>query len=141
MRNLVLIYVAMVALSLAYLFVLEDITGPRFDFIAGGRDTKFSFYDVSLMVVTVFSAFLTTVSTLAYGRKHSRKLFLVSIAFFVFTLRSAANVIFNHVTGGYYLIGVLIVGMEVLVLLIFSSVLLFSETAAKIASQAGKRKK
>ena len=141
MRNLVLIYAVMILISLVYLYVVEDITGARFDFELGGKDAKFSFYDVSLIVVTAFSGFLTIVSTLAFGRKQSRKLFMVSVAFFVFTMRSAANVIFNHFIGGYYLLGVHIVGMEILVLLMFSSVLLFSEKAAKIAEQAVRKKK
>ncbi|MBI2580104.1 MAG: hypothetical protein HYW27_04350 [Candidatus Aenigmarchaeota archaeon] len=127
MKNLVPIYAVLVLASLAYLFAVEDINGDRFAFNGGGRDAKLSFYDLSIIGVTAFSGILTILSTLAHGRKRTRKLFLISMAFFIFTLKSAFSVIFNHFIGDYYLMGVLIQGMELLVLLIFSSVLLFSE--------------
>lgn len=128
MKNLVPIYIVLILASVAYLFAIEDINGERFAFNGGGRDAKLSFYDFSIISVTLFSGILTALSTLAYGRKKTRKLFLVSMAFFIFTLKSAFSVVFNHFIGGYYFIGVLIQGMELLVLLIFSSVLLFSES-------------
>lgn len=139
MKNLIPIYVLLIIISLAYIFVVEDITGPRFVFDAGGRDSKLSFYDFSIIGVAVFSGLLTIISTLSFNRRKSQKLFMVSMAFFIFTLKSVSDVIFNHFIGGYYLLGVLTQGMELLVLLIFSSVLLFRNEPA--AEQGAARKK
>jgi hypothetical protein len=132
MKKLLSIYVVLILVAVAYLFLVEGITGPRFDFQAGGRDYKLSFYDFSIMAVAVFSGILTVLSTLAFHKRRSRKLFLVSMAFFIFTLRSIANFLFNHFIGDYYFMGVLVQGMDLLVLLIFSSVLLFSESRKEL---------
>ncbi len=140
MRNLVPIYAVLTLLFLGYIFVVEDITGSRFVFDNGGRDSKLSFYDFSIIGVAVFSGLLTVISTLSFNRRKSQKLFMVSMAFFIFTLKSISDAIFNHFIGGYYLIGVLTQGMELLVLLIFSSVLLFRNEPAAERGAAGKKK-
>ncbi|MDI6721792.1 MAG: hypothetical protein QMD85_05340, partial [Candidatus Aenigmarchaeota archaeon] len=88
MKKLISVYIVLILISVAYLLSIEGIMSTKFVFNAGGRDTKFSFYDMSIIGVGVFSAILTAVSTLSYGRKRSRKLFLISMAFFIFTLRS-----------------------------------------------------
>lgn len=116
-RQVTAIYAALVLLTILFFGVLDYTSGRTFTFQPGGRDTIFSFYDISLFIVFAVAIALTVVSTLAYLRKKNERLFFVSFAFFIFSVKSALKVIDNHFVGTYGYMGITIQTMELLVLL------------------------
>lgn len=116
-QQLYILYGIIILLTAFYLFAVEGMGGGNFYFNAGGRDNVFSFFDVTLFLVLIFSAALTVVSLMAYGRKKSERLFFVSFAFFLFTLKSGLRIIDNFIVGGYGYIGISVQTLEFLILL------------------------
>ncbi len=113
---LVGIYLVIIILTGIYLFAVEGVT-DGFSLDKGGRDHKFSFFDVTLFLVFVLAAGLTIISTLAYSKKNSGRLLFVSFAFFLFTIMAVLRIIDNFVLGGYTYIGISISSLEFLILL------------------------
>jgi len=116
-KNLIVLYLVLIVLTGAYLFAVEDITGGRFSMDKGGRDHQFTFYDITLFLVLIFAAGLTVISSLAYSKKNSPRLFFVSFAFFLFTIRAALKIIDNFLLGDYTYIGISASTLEFLILL------------------------
>ena len=114
---MVVIYAVLVLLTILFFGFSDYASGRSYYFDIGGRDTIFSFYDVSLFVVLAVSVVLTIVSTTAYVRKKNERLFFVSFAFFVFSIKSALKVVDNHIIGSYGYMGISIQTLELLVLL------------------------
>lgn len=116
-QQLYVLYGLIILLTVFYLFAVEGMAGGTFHLHPGGRDYVFSFYDITLFLVVVLAAALTVISSLAYSRKKSERLFFVSLAFFLFTLKSALKIIDNFFLGNYAHIGITIQTMEFLILL------------------------
>ncbi len=116
MKQPLLLYAVFVVLTLFYLFGVEAVT-DGFYFHGGGRDYVFSFYDVTLFLVLIFAAALTTISTMAYNKKKSERLFFVSFAFFLFALKASLKLVDNFLLGDYSYIGISIQTLEFLILL------------------------
>ena len=116
-RQMAAIYGALILLTVLFFGFSEFMIGVPHHFELGGRDTIFSFYDVSLFIVLVVSIALTMISTMAYVRKKNERLFFVAFAFFMFSIKSALKVIENHIIGPYGYIGISIQTLELLILL------------------------
>ena len=116
-RQMVAIYAVLILLTVLF-FGFADYTSDRsFRLQVGGRDTIFSFYDVSLFVVLAASIALTVVSTMAYVRKKNERLFFVAFAFFMFSIKSVLKIADNHIVGVYGYMGISIQTLELLILL------------------------
>lgn len=115
--KLLALYLALIVLAGIYLFAVEGVTDGTFSVDSGGRDHKISFFDVTLFLVLIFAAGLTVISSLAYNKKNSPRLFFVSLAFFLFTINAALRLIDNFLIGGYTYIGISISTLEFLILL------------------------
>ena len=116
-RSLVAIYVALIVLTGAYLFAVEDIADGSFSLAKGGRDHKFSFFDVTLFLVLILAASLTVISSLAYAKKNNPRLFFVSLAFFLFAVMAVLRLVDNYILGPYSYIGISVSTLEFLILL------------------------
>ena len=116
-KQLVALYLVLIILTGAYLFAVEGISSGRFSLDSGGRDHKISFFDVTLFLVLILAAGLAVISSMAYGKKNSPRLFFVSLAFFLFTIMAALRIIDNFVLGAYTYIGISISTLEFLILL------------------------
>ncbi len=117
-KQLVVGYVILVILVAGYFVFLEDITGGNFVVDIGGRDLKVSFFDVALVLVFIVASALTLIATMAYDKKRSQRLFLVAGAFFLFALKSAVGIVYNHVIGEYGYLGIGVQTLELLILLL-----------------------
>ena len=116
-RQIVAIYAVLILLTVLFFGFSEYASERPFHFQFGGRDTIFSFYDVSLFVVLIVSVALTVVSTAAYVRKKNERLFFVAFAFFMFSVKSALKIADNHLVGPYSYMGISIQTLELLILL------------------------
>ncbi len=115
------IYFSLIAITVLYLVLAERIY--RFDFTLGGGDLRFSAYDVALLLVGAVGVVLSAISFMAYDRKKNEKLFIISLAFLFFTLKSLLNIVDNFFIGGYKYIGIAAQGLELLMILAFFLVL------------------
>ena len=116
-KKLVAVYVVLILLTGAYLFGIENITNGTFSMNKGGRDHQFTFYDITLFLVLIFAATLTIIASMAYNKKKSPRLFFVSFAFFLFTLKAALKIVDNFLIGHYAYIGISGQTLEFLILL------------------------
>lgn len=116
-KHLVALYLVLIILTGAYLLAVENVMGGNFSMDKGGRDHKFSFFDVTLFLVFILAAGLTAISSMAYNKKNSPRLFFISFAFFLFTLMAALRIIDNYLLGAYTYIGISISTLEFLILL------------------------
>jgi hypothetical protein len=116
-KKLVALYLALIVLTSAYLFGIENITNGTYSIDKGGRDHQFTFYDITLFLISMFAAALTGISSMAYSKKKSPRLFFVSFAFFLFTIKAALKIIDNFLIGNYSYIGISIQTLEFLILL------------------------
>jgi hypothetical protein len=122
-QNEHMVYAAIIALTILYILLIEKVHTDQFDFTLGGRDLRFSAYDVALTFVGVVGVVLSAVSFAAYNRKGDKRLFVIALAFLFFTLKSVLNIIDNFFLGGYQFIGIAAQGFELLMILAFFLVL------------------
>ncbi len=118
-----LAYAAVVLAAVFYLAVVENVYGKRVTFSIGGQDHIFSAFDIILVSISVLASALVVISFLAYKRKPDRKLFIISIAFLLFTLKGVLEVLDNFFLAGYSFFSILKRVLELLILLAFLFVL------------------
>jgi len=116
-KHLIALYLALIVLTGIYLFAVENVADGNFSLDRGGRDHKISFFDVTLFLVLILAAGLTAISSMAYNKKNSPRLFFVSFAFFLFTVMAALRIIDNFLLGAYTYIGISVSTLEFLILL------------------------
>ncbi|HLC76567.1 MAG TPA: hypothetical protein VJH04_00010 [archaeon] len=117
MKQIMVLYIALIVLAAVYLLGVESVTNGSFSLNSGGRDTQFTFYDLTLFVVFAVSLALAVISYSAYNKKQSNRLFFVALAFFLFMLKSVLKIVDNFVIGNYSYIGISIQTLELLILL------------------------
>ena len=117
MKQMIVLYVALIVLAAVYLLGVEAVTNGSFSLNRGGRDVHFTFYDATLFLVFFVSVVLAVISYSAYSKKRSNRLFFVALAFFLFSLKSALKLIDNFIIGNYSYIGISIQTLELLILL------------------------
>lgn len=112
-----MLYVAIIILTTVYIFGIEAVTNGSFVFHGGGRDNNFTFYDATLFLVFFVSLALAVISYKAFHKRRSDRLFFVSFAFFLFTIKAALKLIDNFIIGNYSYIGISVQTLELLILL------------------------
>jgi hypothetical protein len=110
-------YAIVVVFAALYLVLTEEIFSGSHNFVFGGRDIIFSFYDVTIILVFVVATTLCYISTKAFMKKNSERLLFVAVAFFAFSVKSGLKLIDNHVVGTYDFMGISIQTLELLILL------------------------
>ncbi len=118
-----LIYTSIIILTIVYLLAIENVHSGSREFTLGGRDLRFSPYDITLVLVGTVGIVLSAISFAAYNRKNDKRLFIISLAFLFFTLKSVLNIVDNFFIGGYRYIGIAAQGFELLMILAFFLVL------------------
>ncbi|MBI4167985.1 MAG: hypothetical protein HY515_03445 [Candidatus Aenigmarchaeota archaeon] len=125
-KQLYALYGIIILLVVFYLFAVEGVADGTFLLHQGGRDYQFTFFDITLFLVLALSVILTVISSVAYSRRQKdakgvirpvNRLFFVSFAFFLFSVKSALKIIDNFLIGGYSYIGISIQTLEFLILL------------------------
>ncbi len=110
-------YIGVVVMTAAYLVFSEGVLSGSHYIHLGGRDSQFTFYDVTLILVFLLSSGLAVISTKAYMKKKNERLLFVASAFFLFALKAALKLIENFAIGYFGYIGISIQALEVLVLI------------------------
>jgi len=117
MDRVLVAYIVLVILAVFYLFGMENIAGGGHYLNSGGRDSVFSFYDITLVLVFIVAAALSIISYKAYSKKKNERLMFVAGAFFLFAIKAALKLIDNFILGNYSHIGISIQTLELLILL------------------------
>jgi len=117
------IYVSIIVISILYLVLIEKVQTDQYQFILGGQDLRFSPFDMVLVSVLIVGAALSIISFSAYNRKKDTRLFIIALAFLLFTVKSLMNFVFNFFLGGYQFIGFVSQVLELLIILAFFIVL------------------
>ncbi len=115
-KHLLVLYAIVIILAGAYLVLTEDILGGSYVLHGGGRDMKFTFYDVVLILVLVVAMALTVIATMAYNKKKNERLLFVAGAFFLFSIEAALQLVNNFLLGDYTFIGIGVQTLELLIL-------------------------
>jgi magnesium-transporting ATPase (P-type) len=84
--GIIIIYLAIIILSGIYFFVLQGFGSHGLVFSIDGKDHVFNIFDIVLLAATVVSFFLVFISLLAFKRRKDNRIFILSIAFFLFAL-------------------------------------------------------
>ena len=117
------IYGLIIVASIIFLLAIEAVHTSQFQFELGGRDQRFSPFDIVLTSVGLVGVVLSVISFAAYRRKKDKKLFIIALAFLFFTLKSIFNIVDNFFIGGYQYIGIVAQTLELLMILAFFLVL------------------
>jgi hypothetical protein len=115
-KHLLVLYAVLIVLTGAYLVLTEDIAAGDHILYTGGRDTKFTFFDLVLILVLAVAVVLTIIATLAYSKKRNERLLFVAGAFFLFSIKAALKLIDNFLVSEYAYIGIGIQTLELLIL-------------------------
>jgi hypothetical protein len=111
------LYAGVVLLTIAYLVFTEGVLSGSHYFQMGGKDIRFTFHDVTLILVFLLSGALAVVSTKAYLKKNNERLFFVSTAFFLFAIKAALKITEDVVIGYFGFIAISIQTLELLILI------------------------
>ena len=111
------LYAGVILATVFYLAFTEGIFSGSHYFQIGGRDIRFTFHDVELMLVLILSSALAVVSTKAFLKKNNDRLFFVSVAFFLFAVKAALRIVDDVIIGYYGYISIGIQTLELLILL------------------------
>ncbi|MBI4896094.1 MAG: hypothetical protein HY832_00930 [Candidatus Aenigmarchaeota archaeon] len=99
-----LIYLVVLVLSSVYIFWLQGFGSHGFNFDIEGRDQAIDAYDVVLLVATITAFFLVSISLLAFQKHRDIKIFILSIAFFLFALNELLEIFDNFFPREYIFI-------------------------------------
>lgn len=112
-----LIFGVLIALTIAYLILVENVFNQKF--AIGGQDYRFSPFDIVLGLINITGFVLVAVSFFAWKRKRDTRLFIISVAFLLLTLKGILDLADNFFVGSYSYLGMLKQTLELLVLLAF----------------------
>jgi len=102
-----------------YLVILQHFGFRGLEFQIGGRDNLITALDLLILGTTIASFALLGISLLAFKRKRDVRIFIISIAFFLFALKEFLFVIDNFFPGESVYIAHAERGLEFLILLSF----------------------
>ena len=83
---IVAIYLAVIVVSWIYFFVLQGFGSHGLVFSINASDHNFNVFDLLLLAATAVSFFLVFISLLAFKRRKDNRIFILSVAFFLFAL-------------------------------------------------------
>src|SRR3989344_1969147 len=119
-KNLILLAYVIVILAAFFYFVILQQFGYRgLVFTIEGKDHTFLPLDILIILSTVASAILLLISLTAFSRKRDLKLFVISFAFFFFTLRQFLFLLDNFFPEENIFIGNAVSTLDLLILLSF----------------------
>ena len=86
--NLILLaYVVVIVGAFVYFVILQQFGYRGLIFTIEGKDHIFAPLDILIIISTIASFILLLISLTAFNRKKDLKLFIISFAFFFFTVR------------------------------------------------------
>ena len=118
-----LVYGALIAASIGYLVFVENVYGKIVTFNIGGQDLIFSAFDIVTVGISLIASALVIISFSAYRRRGDPKLFVISLAFLLFTLKGVIEIFDNFFLSSYSFFSILKKVLELLILLAFLFVL------------------
>lgn len=117
--GIALIYGIFIAGALVYFVGLQHFGLNGCSFSVGGNDNVVTPLDVALTAIFILSAALLVISLVAFGRKKTVKLFIISLTFFFFTVKEFLVMMNNYFPGENIYIGNALGALELLILLSF----------------------
>lgn len=89
--TMLIIYAVVAVASFIYFGSLQSFGSKGLQFSLIGRDNVFNLFDMLIIFTIPTALLLWVLSLLAYRRKPEIRLFIVSIAFFFFTVKELLN--------------------------------------------------
>jgi hypothetical protein len=86
-KGIALVYVAIAIIACVYFVGLQHFGYNGFNFVIEGKDRIVSPLDVVIILTFVISVVLLLISLAAFGRKKTVRIFIISMAFFFFTVK------------------------------------------------------
>lgn len=118
-NSLLLIYVAIIAITGLYLVFVEGV-GVKHTVNIGGY---FSPFDAFTIAISVVALVLLVIAFIAYRRHPDEKMLMVGLAFLLFTVFSVLDLINNFFPGSYSFIGIIMKILNFLILVTFLAIL------------------
>jgi hypothetical protein len=102
---IVAVYLAIIVLCGIYIFALQGFGSKGLEFSIGGENRAIDAFDVILLAAAVASFFLVFISLLAFKRRKDNRIFILSIAFFLFAVNEILQIFDNFFPSEFIFIG------------------------------------
>src|SRR3989338_758072 len=118
--NLILLaYAVVIVAAFVYFVILQQFGYRGLVFNMEGKDHTFAPLDIMIILSTIASSILLLISLTAFSRKKDLKLFVISFAFFFFTIRQFLFLLDNFFPAENIFIGNAVSTLDLLILLSF----------------------
>jgi len=118
--NLILLaYAVVIVAAFVYFVILQQFGYRGLVFNMEGKDHTFAPLDIMIILSTIASSILLLISLTAFSRKKDLKLFVISFAFFFFTIRQFLFLLDNFFPEENIFIGNAVHTLDLLILLSF----------------------
>ena len=116
---ILLAYVVVILAAFVYFVILQQFGYRGLVFTIEGKDHTFAPLDILIILSTIASSILLLISLTAFSRKKDLKLFVISFAFFFFTIRQFLFLLDNFFPAENIFIGNAVSTLDLLILLSF----------------------
>lgn len=116
---IILIYLVIIVASIVYFIMLQSFGSAGLEFSIEGRDTTFNIFDILVLIALPVAIVLFIISIIAFRRKKSLRIFLISTAFFFFLVNEVLVMIHNFFPHEFIFIENAERALDLLVLLSF----------------------
>jgi hypothetical protein len=116
---ILLAYVLVIVAAFVYFVIMQQFGYKGLVFHMEGKDQSFTPLDMLIMLSTIVSFVLLLISLGAFGRKKDLRLFVISFAFFFFTIRQFLFLLDNFFPEENIFIGNAVHTLDLLILLSF----------------------
>lgn len=117
--GIAIIYGIFIIGALVYFVALQHFGYYGSVFRMGGHDSIVSPLDVVLIITFIISTILLIIALVAFGRKKTIRMFVISLTFFFFTVKEFLIMLENFFPGENIYIGNATGALELLILLSF----------------------
>lgn len=117
--TMLIIYAVVMLASFVYFVSLQSFGTRGLEFSVVGRDNVFNIFDMLILFTIPTALLLWVLSLLAYRKKPEIRLFIVSIAFFFFTVKEFLNFLEAFFPKEFIFIGNAERALEFLILISF----------------------
>ena len=117
-KGIALLYTIFIIGALIYFVGLQQFGYHGFQMSLSGKDHAINPLDFVLVVTFILAAILLVVSLVAFGRKRTVKMFVISLIFFFFTIKEFLILLENFFPSENIYIGNATGALELLILLV-----------------------
>jgi hypothetical protein len=117
---IIAVYIAVIVLCGVYIFALQGFGAKGLVFSIGGKNQVIDAFDIILLAAAVASFFLVAISLLAFKRRKDNRIFILSIAFFLFAVNEILQIFDNFFPNEFIFIANAQKVLDLLILLSFA---------------------